>query len=187
MALESKDEQIPITWTIKHFRDLTLEELYAILRLRSEVFVVEQNCVFLDIDNNDQTQLHVMGWALLPPTSTSSSASASSESASSDSLTDKQPIRTLVATTRLFSLTHSPYPTYTCIGRVCVSLSVRRHGVGKELMKRSIQAVEENYGKGPIKIGAQMYLKNFYGSFGFYQVGEPYDEDGIMHIYMIRD
>ena len=146
-----------IKWSTKSFADLTNNELYAILRLRSEVFVVEQNCVFLDMDNNDQKAYHTMGWL-------------GSE---------------LVATTRLFNLDQS-YQGYQSIGRVVGSPKHRGIGIGKELMNFSIQECERLFGKGAIKIGAQLYLKKFYSELGFEQSGEMYFEDLIEHIPMIK-
>lgn len=146
-----------IQWTTKKFADLNNYELYAILRLRSEVFVVEQNCVFLDMDNKDQIAYHTMGWM-------------GSE---------------LVASTRLFNVDQS-YPGYQSIGRVVGSPKHRGKGIGKELMNFSVQECERLFGKGPIKIGAQLYLKKFYTELGFEQSGEIYYEDLIEHIPMIK-
>lgn len=146
-----------ILWITKHFSQLTVAELYAILRLRSEVFVVEQNCVFLDMDNNDQKAYHTMGW-----------------------LNDE-----LIATTRLFDVDQS-YSGYQSIGRVVGSPRHRGKGAGKELMQYSIAECERLFGKHPIKIGAQLYLKKFYNEQGFEQAGEMYYEDEIEHIPMIR-
>ena len=146
-----------IQWTTKKFADLNNYELYAILRLRSEVFVVEQNCVFLDMDNKDQIAYHTMGWM-------------GSE---------------LVASTRLFNVDQS-YPGYQSIGRVVGSPKHRGMGIGKELMNFSVQECERLFGKGLIKIGAQLYLKKFYTELGFEQSGEIYYEDLIEHIPMIK-
>jgi ElaA protein len=146
-----------IQWSTKHFTELTVEELYAILRLRSEVFVVEQNCVFLDMDNNDQKAYHTMGWL------------------------DGE----LIASTRLFDVDQS-YLGYQSIGRVVGSPRHRGIGAGKELMQYSIKECERLFGKHPIKIGAQLYLKKFYNEQGFEQAGEMYYEDEIEHIPMIR-
>ncbi len=146
-----------IQWSTKYFSELTVDELYAILRLRSEVFVVEQNCVFLDMDNNDQKAYHIMGW-----------------------MNDE-----LIATTRLFDVDQS-YPGYQSIGRVVGSPRHRGIGAGKELMQYSIAECERLFGKHPIKIGAQLYLKKFYNEQGFEQAGEMYYEDEIEHIPMIR-
>ncbi|HLG38108.1 MAG TPA: GNAT family N-acetyltransferase [Chitinophagaceae bacterium] len=145
-----------ITWTIKKFDDLTAHELYAILQLRSEVFVVEQNCAFQDMDNKDQSSYHLMGW-------------------------EKSK---LIAYTRLIP----PGAAYdfSSIGRVVTSSTARGTGIGKVLMEKSIGELERLFGKGAIKIGAQLYLKEFYHSFGFEQSSDIYDEDGIDHIEMIR-
>jgi ElaA protein len=146
-----------IQWVTKAFSDLSNIELYAMLRLRSEVFVVEQNCVYLDIDNNDPKAHHTLGWI------------------------DHE----LAATTRLFDK-NIMYDNYQSIGRVLTSQKYRRTGAGKELMNYSIKECERLFGKGPIKIGAQFYLKKFYSELGFEQNGEIYLEDGIEHIPMIR-
>lgn len=145
-----------VQWLLKKFEELTPYQLYAILQLRNEVFVVEQNCVFQDADEKDQQSMHFMGF-----------------------LNNK-----LVAYTRLVP----PGVAYeeVSIGRVVTSPSVRRSGIGKELMQRSINTIYRLFGEVPIKIGAQLYLKKFYESLGFKQVSEVYLEDGIEHIYMIR-
>lgn len=143
-------------WTVKRFGDLTPHELYAMLRLRTEVFVVEQNCVFQDMDNKDQYCHHLMGW-----------------------LDDR-----LVACSRLVP----PGISYEqpSIGRVVSSPAERGKSIGKELMQESIKEITHLYGQTPIRIGAQLYLKRFYESFGFLQSGDVYDEDGIDHIEMTR-
>lgn len=149
-----------IQWITKTFEELTTRELYAVLRLRSEVFVVEQNCVFQDMDNADQLAVHIMGF-------------------------DKQQDNDLVAYTRVFG----PGIKFDMcsIGRVVTSPRARRSGIGRKLMEHSIAVVEERFGKVPIKIGAQQYLEKFYASFGFRQSSEMYLEDDIPHIEMIRE
>jgi ElaA protein len=146
-----------ITWACKSFDSLTPHELYAILALRNEVFIVEQNCPYQDVDQKDQASYHLMGW--------------------------KDGV--LVAYTRLLppGLAY-PQPS---IGRVVSSPSARRTGIGRELMKESIDQCIELFGDQPIRIGAQLYLREFYISFGFYQTSDIYLEDGIRHIEMIRD
>lgn len=145
-----------VSWTIKTFETLTPRELYAILQLRNEVFVVEQNCVFQDADDKDQQANHLMCWK-----------------------EDK-----LVAYTRLLP-TDVAYEQYISIGRVVNSQSVRGSGIGKELMQQSIKACYQLFGKQDIKIGAQLYLKKFYESLGFVQTSDIYLEDNIEHIEMI--
>jgi len=146
-----------LTWTTKPFDSLTLAELYALLQLRSEVFVVEQTCAFQDIDGQDQAAWHLLGY-----TETGE----------------------LAAYTRLFAAGIS-YPEAS-IGRVVVSPKFRRYGLGRELLRQSIAAIDQLFGEQPIQIGAQLYLKDFYESFHFRQHGEGYLEDGIPHIHMIR-
>ena len=148
-----------IRWVVRAFNDLSVSQLYQVLQLRSTVFVVEQQCAFLDADGQDQRALTVMGF---------DAADA------------------LVATARIFSPEVSIYPGYACIGRVCSAQSVRRGGVGRQLMEQSIQQCQSHFGRVPIKIGAQLYLQRFYESFGFVAQGDVYDEDGIPHICMIR-
>ena len=147
---------IMISWQIKKFDSLTPHELYAILRLRTEVFVVEQTCIFQDMDNKDQSSYHLMGWKK----------------------------EMLVAYTRLVP----PGISYQepSIGRVVTSPAARGSGIGKLLMEKSIEEVIHLYGKTPIRLGAQLYLKKFYESLGFKQVSDVYDEDGIDHIEMLR-
>lgn len=143
-------------WTVKKFDDLTALELYNILQLRNEVFVVEQNCVFQDADNKDQPSLHLMCWE------------------------DGQ----LLAYSRIVP----PGISYKepSIGRVVTSPVKRGTGIGKELMLESIKTTETHYSKIPIRIGAQQHLVPFYESFGFLISGDPYLEDGIPHIEMIK-
>ena len=142
-------------WIFKKFEELTPHELYAILHLRNEVFVVEQNCVYQDADNKDQSSFHFMAWQE----------------------------EKLLAYTRI--LPAGIAFDMVSIGRVVTSPDVRRTGMGKELMKRSIEEVQKLYGKVPIWIGAQLYLKEFYNSLGFQQSSSIYLEDGIEHIEMI--
>ena len=146
-----------LRWEFKTFDALTAAEVYALLKLRSEVFVVEQNCVFLDMDDKDQMCHHLLGY--------------------------KEDL--LAAYTRIVPAGVS-YTEYPSIGRVVTSPQARGEGFGKELMEESIQRLFLLYGEGPIKIGAQLYLKKFYESLGFSQCGDVYDEDGIGHIPMIR-
>ena len=140
------------------FHELTLDELYALLRLRAEVFVVEQNCVYQDLDGKDRLAYHLLGF-------------------------DKD--NELVAYTRLLPKGIS-YPDHPSIGRVITSMKVRRTGAGKVLMEKSIEEMYRLFGVCDIKIGAQCYLDKFYRGLGFLPVGDEYLEDGIPHISMIR-
>lgn len=141
---------------IKTFQELSLEELYQILQLRSEVFVVEQDCVYQDIDAKDQIALHVLGMK-----------------------DDK-----LVAYTRCFD--KGLYFEEASIGRVIVKENERNHGYGHEILQASVKAIEERYKTKNIKLSAQQYLIKFYESHGFTQTGKGYLEDGIPHIAMVK-
>jgi len=146
-----------IIWLLKHFDQLSAKELYAILQLRNEVFVVEQNCVYQDADNKDPEAFHFMGWRN----------------------------ETLIAYTRILPVGLA-YKDFISIGRVVTAHVIRRNTAGKELMRRSIEQVNTLFGNVPIKIGAQLYLKKFYIQLGFHQTSQPYLEDGIEHIEMLR-
>lgn len=149
-------KKIIMEWFLKKFHELSNDELYATLRLRNEVFIVEQNCPYQDLDNKDQKAWHLLG-------------------------TEDQK---LLAYTRLFP--PGVFYTETSIGRVVTSPTARGTGLGKELMQKSIYYAENLFGKVPITIGAQLYLKKFYESLGFISFGEEYLEDGIPHIKMSR-
>lgn len=144
-----------ITWLCKSFNELSPNELYAILKLRSEVFVVEQNCVFLDADDKDQFSYHIMAWQN----------------------------NLLVGYTRLVPA--GVAYTEPSIGRVVISSIVRNTGLGRSLMQFSIRTLYNLWGKTTITIGAQLYLRKFYESLGFQQKSDIYIEDGIEHIKMI--
>lgn len=146
-----------VNWICKKFEELTPHELYAILQLRNEVFVVEQNCVFQDADNKDQRSYHLMGF-------------------------DRQG---LVAYSRIVPAGIA-YDSMPSIGRVVTSMRVRREGAGKILMQKSIEELKKLFGETSVKLGAQLYLKKFYESFGFVQSGAVYLEDGIPHIEMVK-
>ena len=145
-----------INWTLKPFSELTPNELYRILQLRNEVFIVEQNCPYLDLDNKDLKSWHLMGIE-----------------------EDK-----LMAYSRLLA----PGISYSesSIGRIVSSPSVRKTGMGKKLVEESIKQIKNLFRTDIIRIGAQLYLKTFYESFGFVQDGEIYLEDNIPHIIMLR-
>ncbi len=145
-----------IDWQIKRFNELSLEHLYQIMSLRSEVFIVEQNCVYQDLDNKDQAALHVCGFYY----------------------------DNLVAYARLFEA--GKYFDNPAIGRVIVSAEARSLNIGHELMRNSIAAVAKFYGSDSITISAQVYLIKFYQQHGFVSVGEDYLEDGIPHVLMQR-
>ncbi|RRQ50057.1 GNAT family N-acetyltransferase [Maribacter algicola] len=142
--------------SIKRFNELETSELYGVLQLRSEVFVVEQDCVYQDLDGKDEKALHVIGKK------------------------DEE----IVAYTRVFA--PGDYFAEASIGRVVVKQSQRKYGYGKLIMEASIKEVEEKLGTKTIRISAQTYLLKFYSSLGFTPEGAEYLEDGIPHVSMVR-
>lgn len=142
--------------SIKSFDELTNHEMYNMLRLRSDVFVVEQNCPYLDLDNKDQKGFHLLYYV------------------------DNE----LAGVTRL--LPKGVSYDEVSIGRVVIAKSHRGLGLGVKLMEASIEGCEKKFGKGPIRISAQYHLSKFYQSLGFVEQGEVYNEDGIPHIGMLR-
>lgn len=144
-----------LKWTYKKFEALDARELYAILKLRSTVFVVEQDCVYLDTDDKDQSSFHLCGWdgnslaayaRILPPGLAFEEAS---------------------------------------IGRVVTDPVYRKMGAGKELMHNAIGKTLSQFGVSTIRIGAQCYLLKFYTTLGFKTASQQYLEDGIPHIEML--
>ena len=143
-----------LNWIFKKFNDLTASELYSIMQLRNEVFVVEQNCVYQDADDKDQPSMHLCGW-------------------------DGEK---LVAYTRI--IPQGVSYAEASIGRVVTSPAYRGTGAGRQLMKESISHIFNQFNCTQIKIGAQVYLTKFYQSLGFTQCSPQYLEDGIPHIEM---
>lgn len=142
---------------VKNFYQLDTYQLYDILQLRTQVFVVEQDCVYQDLDGKDQKALHIVGL-----------------------LEDK-----VVAYTRCFK--PGDYFKEAAIGRVVVDENHRKDGYGHQIMKASVAAIAAHYQTKTIKLSAQTYLIDFYKSHGFEPVGETYLEDGIPHIAMIKN
>ena len=142
---------------VKSYSELTKAELYNILRIRSEVFVVEQRIAYQDLDYKDQKANHIMGYVT----------------------------NELVAYTRIFK--PNDYFEYASIGRVLVTKQYRRFDYGKEIMKVSIDAVEKYFNETKIKISAQLYLKRFYTNLGFEAYGDVYMEDEIPHTAMLKE
>jgi len=142
---------------VKTFTELSTNELYRLLQLRSEVFVVEQNCVYQDLDGKDTKALHVLGFK-----------------------DDK-----LVAYTRVFK--PGDYFIEASIGRVLVKNNEREHGYGYDIMEASIEAIKQEFNVNSIKLSAQTYLKRFYNNLKFKEEGEEYLEDDIPHIVMLRN
>lgn len=141
------------------FYDLTLDQLYEIMFLRQEVFVVEQDCPYIDADGIDNKCIHFCG---------------------------RDDSGQLVAYTRLVPPNVS-FERYSSIGRVITSQKIRRKGQGPVLMNKSIEACKRLWPDYDIKISAQTYLLKFYSSLGFVPKGEGYLEDGIPHVGMVLE
>ena len=145
-----------IQWQWRRFAELSSVQLYTIFAARQAVFVVEQNSPYLDLDGKDLDAEHLIAW-------------------SGDEV---------AAYLRLLA----PGMSYQepSLGRIITTKIGRGTGLGRELVARGLQRIYELYPTLPVRIGAQAHLQKFYGSFGFVQSSEPYDEDGIMHIEMLR-
>ena len=146
-----------LEWKIKPFNTLSAQEVYSFLKLRSEVFVVEQNCVFLDIDGKDSIALHLIGEY------------------------DKK----VVAYARLFKA--GDYYKNASIGRVVIDAKYRDKKWGNDLMEQAIYVILQHFNQTKITIGAQLYLQKFYEKHGFVVTSEVYLEDDIDHIEMKRE
>ncbi len=144
-------------WTLKTFDHLTIDELHDILQLRINVFVVEQNCPYPELDGKDRVAYHFFG---------------------------QNDQGRIVAYTRIFKA--GDYYELPAIGRVVVDARHRGNDTGQELMKGTIEHMKDIFGDSDIKIGAQKYLVGFYEKLGFTSTGKEYMEDGIPHVYMIR-
>lgn len=146
----------PLKFKIKPFQELSINELYSILQLRAEVFVVEQECVYQDVDGKDKKAIHVIG------------------------LKNEK----IIAYSRIFNA--GDCFENASMGRIVVQKDERKYGYGHDLVKVSIEAIREHFKESTIKISAQTYLKDFYYSHGFHETGNEYLEDGIPHIAMIK-
>ncbi|MFL2637628.1 MAG: GNAT family N-acetyltransferase [Flavobacteriaceae bacterium] len=146
-----------ISWKIKTWEQLKTNELYSILKLRSKVFVVEQNCVYQDIDDKDKLAIHVFGFVE----------------------------RKIIAYSRLFN--KKEYFKETSFGRAVVESANRGKGIGDMLVEKSLLTIKEKYKEQKVKISAQAHLVNFYKKHGFKTIGKEYLEDGIPHIAMLAN
>jgi ElaA protein len=144
-----------IEWRLRHFHELTAPELYRLMRLRQDVFVVEQKCAYPDLDGNDFPSLHLAAW---------------------DGEKPQAYLRVIPPEAH-----KSGCPS---LGRICTSLAVRRTGLGRELVQRGMDIVNARWPGKDCQIGAQAYLQRFYESFGFAVNGDGYLEDDIPHFPM---
>ncbi len=142
---------------VKSYDELTKEDLYQLLQLRSQVFVVEQDCVYQDIDSKDQKALHILGFKN----------------------------NKIIAYTRVFK--PGDYFKEASIGRVVVAENERNFKYGYAIMEASINTIASHFNTATITISAQTYLQKFYNNLGFKQIGDGYLEDGIPHIKMLKN
>ncbi len=151
-----------LQWQFLRFEDLSAHQLYALLQLRSEAFVVEQRCVYQDMDGGDIHAMHLLG-----------------------SVDGK-----LLACARCFqkgqTFEQGAKPVEASIGRVVIHASLRGQGAGHLLMQQAVARTQALWGALPIRISAQAHLAGFYAQHGFTAQGDLYDEDGIAHIAMLR-
>jgi len=149
-----------LDWQWSRFNQLSLDDLYAVVRLREAVFIIEQNCPYPDADGRDPRAWHLLGWKKYVGE------------------------RKLVAYARVFE----PGIRYeeASVGRVVTAPEVRGTGLGKLLMAEALRRIESLLPGQPVKIAAQRRLENFYLGFGFRTISAPYEEDGIIHVDMIR-
>ncbi len=148
------------SWQWSSFEDLSRDDLYAIIERRQEVFIIEQQCIYPDIDGIDRKAFHLLGWG------------------------ERDGGRQLLAYLRCV-FPGVKYPEVS-LGRVLTAPIARGTGIGRELLAEGIRHAEQQFPGLRIRISAQLYLEEFYRSFGFVSTSEPYDEDGIPHVEMLR-
>ena len=146
-----------LQWSVKTLDEMSALEWHRCMQLRCEVFVVEQNCPYQEADHKDEQSLHIYA---------------------------NTPDGSVVAYARA-PLPGVSYPE-VAIGRVVTSPALRGQGMGNVLMDKTLEAIAQRLGEVPIRISAQAYLERFYAGYGFASVGEPYLEDDIPHIEMLR-
>jgi ElaA protein len=163
-----------LSWRFAPFDKLTPREVHDLFQARVGVFVLEQKCAFQDVDGADPQCWHLLGFAPAAAEARAISASASGQGRAGG----------LLAYCRIVP----PGVKFAepSIGRVLTTAGARRTGAGRELMREAVARIEALWPGKAIRIGAQRYLERFYGDFGFVQASEPYDEDGIVHIEMVR-
>ncbi len=146
-----------IHWEIKHYNELTVDEFHDLIQLRIDVFVVEQNCPYEELDGKDKESFHVIG-------------------------RDDQ--GKICATSRILPKGLS-YPNDVAIGRVVVASKNRGSSLGHELTRKCLRFIDAHFGNVSIRISAQAHLTRFYESHGFVETGKTYLEDGIPHVEML--
>jgi ElaA protein len=147
----------------KTFSTMSATDIYAVLQLRQDIFVVEQKCPFREIDDIDQVSHHVLGWE--------------------QGVDGRKFLAAYCRIIPVYVFHNFPDPA---VGRLCTAASVRQKGYGRLIFNEGVKYLEELYPGSTIRIQAQQYLERFYQSCGFKTISEPYDEDGIQHIDMLR-
>lgn len=147
-------------WQWSSFKELDIDSLYALLTIRQQVFILEQRCLYPDLDALDQRAYHLLGWQM------------------------HAGVRTLVAYLRCIE-PGVKYPEPS-LGRVLTVAAVRGSGLGKALLEQGIRRCGQQFPGRRIRISAQLYLERFYMESGFRSCAAPYDEDGIAHVEMLR-
>lgn len=160
LPIMSDSRQATIDWQWSSFGDLSGRDVYDLLALRQRVFVVEQNCIFQDADGRDPSAWHLLGWV------------------------GENSAKKLVAYARIFEA--GVRYAEMSIGRIVSAPEVRGRGVGRAIVREAMRRCAEFWPGQPIRIGAQRRLEKFYEGFGFSADGEPYLEDGIEHIDMVK-
>jgi ElaA protein len=166
-ATQPSSQHPPIEWRWKFFDDLTIHEVYAMLAARSEVFVVEQNCVYGDIDGLDADAWHLFAFG---------------PNVAGSDLQQRHPRPALAGYLRVL-LPHEGEPDIR-IGRVLTTAGFRGMGLGNQMLERAIAHIAQQWPGVPIRLHAQAHLQRFYGAFGFVPVSDIHDEDGIPHVWM---
>lgn len=156
MVLYNKKTIMELSWVCKNFEEISGEEMHEILSIRQNVFIVEQKCVYQDADELDRCSWHLLG-------------------------------RSVDGTIVAYGRVNFPGSRYRepSFGRILTSKDVRGLGVGREVVRRCIELCKRQYPELDIRISAQTYLVDFYSDFGFEEVGEPYDDEGVEHIDMV--
>jgi ElaA protein len=157
----NNQEPVMTEWQWSAFAGLSVADLYQVLQKRQEVFILEQACFYNDFDGLDQDAHHLLGWRMVDGK------------------------RELAAYLRCLA-PGAKYPEMS-LGRVLTSKAARGSGIGRELLEQGIAHAQRLHPGHRIRIGAQRYLEKFYTSFGFVTFSEPYDEDGIIHVDMMRE
>lgn len=155
----------PIEWKFSRFDSLSPQEVHDFLAARQDVFIVEQTCIFQDIDGHDPGCWHLLGYGTV------------------DKAADGEGRSQLAAYSRI--VPPGVIFAQSSIGRIITTTKFRGRNIGRELMRQSIESCQSTF-PGPIRIAAQIHLEKFYDEFGFTRASDPYDEDGIEHIEMLR-